>query len=160
MIFITVGTQGPFDRLISIMDELAQELPEIQFVAQISESNYKVRHMKTFDFIGPTEFDKYFSAAKLIISHAGMGTVISALEYNKPIIIFPRSAALGEHRNEHQLATAKRLERLNYLHVAYDRDKLREKVLSLLSGELNTLHCVGRYASSELIGSLQNFISI
>ncbi|MCE7066597.1 glycosyltransferase [Dyadobacter sp. CY326] len=160
MIFITVGTQGPFDRLISIMDDLAQELPEIPFVAQISESTYKVKHMKHFEFIGPTEFDKYFSSAKIIVSHAGMGTIISALEYNKPIIIFPKLASLGEHRNEHQLATARRLERLNYLHVAYDREVLREKILSMLSGELNTLHSVGRYASSELIGSLQNFISI
>lgn len=160
MIFITVGTQGPFDRLISIMDELAYELPEIPFVAQISESNYKVKNMKSLEFVGPTEFDKYFSSAKLIVSHAGMGTIISALEYNKPIIIFPRLAKLGEHRNEHQMATAKRLERLNYLHVAYDKEALRNKVLNLLSGELNTLHRVGRYASPQLIDSLQDFISI
>lgn len=160
MIFITVGTQGPFDRLISTMDKLAYELPEIPFVAQISESSYKVKNMKSLEFVGPTEFDTYFSAAKLIVSHAGMGTIISALEYNKPIIIFPRLAKLGEHRNEHQMATAKRLERLNYLHVAYDEEVLRNKVLSLLSGELNTLHRVGRYASPQLIDSLQDFISI
>ncbi|SKC18996.1 glycosyltransferase [Dyadobacter psychrophilus] len=160
MIFVTVGTQGPFDRLISIMDHLAKDLPEISFVAQTSKGNYMVKNMKSFNFIDPIEFDKYFSSAKLIVSHAGMGTIISAMQYNKPIIVFPKLAKLGEHRNDHQLATAKKLERLNYLHVAYSEQMLREKILNLMRGELNPLHTVGNYASSELINSLQNFISV
>jgi UDP-N-acetylglucosamine transferase subunit ALG13 len=160
MIFVTVGTQGSFDRLISAMDEIAASLPEIPFVAQVSKGNYVVKHMKTLDFITPTEFDDYFSKAKLIVSHAGMGTIISAFERNKPIVIFPKLHSLGEHRNDHQMATAKKLGSLNYVHVAYNQTELRDKICSLLGGELNSLHTVGKYASPQLIHSLQSFISV
>lgn len=56
---------------------------------------------------GTDEFDKLCHDARLIVAHAGMGTIISAMTKGKPIIVFPRIAALGEHRNEHQLATSK-----------------------------------------------------
>ena len=160
MIFVTVGTQGRFDRLISAMDDIACEMPHIKFVAQVSEGSSLVRHMKAFDFISPNEFDEHFNSAKLIVSHAGMGTIISAFENDKPILVLPKLAKLGEHRNDHQLATAKKLESLKYLHVAYTEKELREKVFTILNGNLNPLHKVGKYASSELISSLQNFISI
>src|SRR5687768_1666107 len=116
MIFVTVGTQGAFDRLISTMDQVAELLPHITFVAQVSTGgSYKAKHMKALEFISPTEFDKYFSAAELVVSHAGMGTIISAFEREKPILVLPKLVKYGEHRNDHQLATAKRLESLNYV---------------------------------------------
>ena len=160
MIFVTVGTQGPFDRLISAMDDIACDLPHIKFVAQVSQGSSRVRHMKAFDFISPMEFNEHFNSAKLIVSHAGMGTIISAFENNKPILILPKLQKFGEHRNDHQLATAKKLESLKYLHVAYTERDLREKVFTVLNGDLNPLHKVGKYASSELIHSLQYFIAV
>ena len=160
MIFVTVGTQGSFDRLISAMDAIAATLPEIRFVAQVSKGNYQVKHMTTLEFLTPGEFDSYFSKAKLIVSHAGMGTIISAFERDKPIIIFPKLASLGEHRNDHQMATARKLGSLNYVHVAHDQAELREKINLVFGGELSSLHTVGKYASSELINSLQSFISV
>ncbi|TLV03231.1 glycosyltransferase [Dyadobacter luticola] len=160
MIFVTVGTQGPFDRLISAMDEIAGTMPEVRFVAQVSKGRYKVKNMTCFEFISPAEFDEYFSSAKLIVSHAGMGTIISAFERSKPIVIFPKFHSLGEHRNDHQLATARKLGSLNYIHVAYTPAELRDKIHSVLDGGLSPLHKVGKYASSELINSLQSFISV
>jgi UDP-N-acetylglucosamine transferase subunit ALG13 len=160
MIFVTVGTQGPFDRLIMAMDALALSIPEIPIVAQIADSNYKVRNMKHFSFTNSIEMECYFNSAELIVSHAGMGTIISAFERKKPIVIFPKLAKFGEHRNDHQLATAKRLESLNYLHAAYDLNTLHGKVRAALSGELAPLHKVGKYASAELINSLQSFLAV
>jgi UDP-N-acetylglucosamine transferase subunit ALG13 len=160
MIFVTVGTQGPFDRLIMAMDDLALSIPHIPIVAQIAESTYKVKNMKHFQFTNSIEMESYFNSADLIVSHAGMGTIISAFERKKPIVIFPKLAKFGEHRNDHQLATAKRLESFNYLHAAYDLPTLREKVMLALTGELTPLHQVGRYASPELINSLQSYLTI
>ena len=62
----------------------------------------------------------------MIVAHAGMGTIISAMQHQKPIIIFPRIAALGEHRNEHQMATAKKMKELGYVHVAFNEKELKE----------------------------------
>ena len=55
----------------------------------------------------------------MIYAHAGMGTILSALKQDKPIIIVPRLASLKEHRNDHQIATAMRMDELGYVYVAY-----------------------------------------
>ncbi|GEO09889.1 glycosyltransferase [Segetibacter aerophilus] len=158
MIFITIGTQEPFDRLIKAMDEIAPLLGDIEIVAQVSDSGYKVNNMKVLNFVSPIEFNKYFNTASLIISHAGMGTIISALEKEKPIIVMPRLVRYGEHRSDHQLATADKFKQLNYVHVASDEFELKNKVLSLLHSMPKPLYKLGKYASNQLIGSLESFL--
>ena len=78
------------------------------------------RHIKISDYLCATEYAGTLARARLIISHAGIETVISALRLGKPVVVMPRHATLGEHKNEHQLATAKRFEELQYIHVAHD----------------------------------------
>ena len=63
-------------------------------------------------------------AAKAIVAHAGMGTILTALEMGKPLLVMPRRAALGEHRNDHQLATAHRFAELGRVNVAFDETEL------------------------------------
>lgn len=150
MIFCTIGTQAPFDRFVRIVDEIASELQE-EVIAQVAKSDYQAKYVKTIDFLAPDEFNKLFDKARMIVAHAGMGTIISALKQKKPIIIFPRIAALGEHRNEHQLATAEKMKELGYVYVANNADELREL---LTSSELKPLHELGEYASRSLIDEL------
>ena len=72
----------------------------------------------------------------------------------------PRLAKYGEHRNDHQLATATRFDELGYIHVAYDEDELKEKIKNLQKMPLKSLFNVNDYASKELIGSLRSFINL
>lgn len=160
MIFITIGTQEPFDRLIRCMDQVVAELDAVEAVAQVSHSAYAIKNMKAVSFLAPQEFNKQFAEADLIVSHAGMGTIISAMKLEKPIIIFPRLAALGEHRNDHQLATARVLDKLKYLHVAYDEATLKRMVQDFIRGNLKSLHRIGDTASPELIGSIKQYIQV
>ena len=127
MIFCTIGTQAPFDRFVKIVDEVATHLDE-EFVAQVYKSKYQAKNIKTIDFLPPDEFNELFSKARLVVAHAGMGTIISAMCQHKPIIIFPRIAALGEHRNEHQLATAQKMKELGYV-CLYKEHKLLSEVM-------------------------------
>ena len=46
------------------------------------------------------------SALQVVIAHDEMGSIITALEMGKPIVVMPRRAELGEHRNDHQVAAA------------------------------------------------------
>lgn len=158
MIFLTTGTQEPFDRLLRAVDAIAQKRPDIKIVAQASKSLYKVEHMSLHHFLPPTEFDTLFNEAKLIVSHAGMGTIISALVHEKPILVLPRLAKYGEHRNDHQLATVKAFEKLQYIHAAYSEEELESKLLPLIECDVNGGHNIGKCASRQLIASLQNFI--
>lgn len=154
MIFVTIGTQLPFDRLIRIIDNLAPQLNE-EIIAQVYKCGFTPRNIKTVEFIAPDEFNSLFDKARLIVSHAGMGTILSALQKNKPIIVFPRIAALGEHRNEHQLATARKFKEMGTVNVAMDEEEL---TALLLNGELTALQHIGNSASPSLIQSIEDFI--
>lgn len=154
MIFVTIGTQAPFDRFIRIVDEVAAQIDE-EVVAQVYQCGFEPKNIKTVDFLAPDEFNELFAKARLIVSHAGMGTILSAMQQQKPIIIFPRIAVLGEHRNEHQLATAQKFKELGFVYVAMKDKELKEL---LLRKDLKCLHEIGESASEELIKSLETFI--
>ncbi|WBO20855.1 glycosyltransferase [Sphingomonas abietis] len=123
MILLTVGTQLPFDRLVTIVDSLAPSLPERVF-AQIGHGHYRPEHMDWCPFVGPIEFERRIEECSYLISHAGVGTLVMAQKHGKPVILFPRRAALKEHRNDHQLATVRGLEGRPGVQIAYDKDDL------------------------------------
>ena len=154
MIFVTIGTQAPFDRFIRIIDEVAPLIDE-EIIAQVYKCNFTPQNIKTVDFLAPDEFNELFEKANTIVSHAGMGTILSALQKHKPIIIFPRIAALGEHRNEHQLATARKFKELGTIYVAMDEQELKTLILRK---DLVSLNEIGANASESLILSLEEFI--
>lgn len=154
MIFVVTGTQLPFDRLIKILDETAPLLGE-EMVAQVNSGDYQPKHIKTVALLPPDEFDELFCKARLIVAHAGIGTILTALQYSKPIIIFPRIAALGEQRNEHQLATANKMKEAGWVYVATNKEEL---LTLLLKHDLHPLKKIGSTASSSLIQSISDFI--
>lgn len=122
MIFLTLGTQLPFDRLVAALDAwCAQSGCGGQVVAQIPDpgpGGHRPRHFTTTRWMAPADYAATARAATVIVSHAGMGTIITALDLARPLIVMPRRADLGEHRNDHQIATARRFADRPGLHVA------------------------------------------
>lgn len=123
MIFVTVGTQLPFPRLIGAMDALAPTLGE-PVVAQIGPEAVRADNLTLHASLTPERFERLFTEARAVVAHAGIGTILSARRYGKPLILLPRRHALGEHRNDHQVATAKQVEALEGVHVAWDAEGL------------------------------------
>ncbi|HWK03606.1 MAG TPA: glycosyltransferase [Puia sp.] len=161
MIFVTIGIQEPFDRLIKAMDEIAPELEGIPIIAQVYSLSYKAVNLKTFEFVSQAEFEDYFSRATLIVAHAGMGTIISALVKDKPIIVMPRLTKYKEHRSDHQIATANACKELNYVHVAEDENELKTKVVEIIRGQSKgSLYKIGPYASPGLIQAVKEGIGL
>jgi UDP-N-acetylglucosamine transferase subunit ALG13 len=132
MIFLTVGTQFSFDRLVKAVDELvgANGVDE-EIFAQIGKSSYRPRHFEAASELEKGVFDEYFGRADGIISHAGMGTITMALERKKPLLVMPRLRRYGEVVNDHQVAIARKFEELHYLLVAYDEADLPVKIEEL-----------------------------
>lgn len=124
MIFLTLGTQLPFPRLVRALDEVAPTLGEPVF-GQIGESPYRPVNFETVPFLSPQEFKARFAAARVIVGHAGIGTILSGLKAEKPLVLMARRAALGEHRNDHQLATVAQLGRIPGIHIVEDAEGLR-----------------------------------
>lgn len=119
MILVTVGTQLGFDRLIRAMDQL-QPAIGIEFVAQIGSGRYRPKNMRALEKLSAEEFNALAGRAALIVSHAGVGTILAAQRLEKPIVIMPRLADRGEHRNDHQRATVKQLAGRRGIFVAED----------------------------------------
>ncbi len=156
MIFVTVGTQGHFDRLVRTVDEWASARGKPDVFAQIGPSDYRYEHIRAERFIDPGEFRRRVESASLVIAHAGMGSIITALELGKRILVMPRRASLGEHRNDHQVATAKRFAEQGRIEVAFDEQELSLKLEQLeVSGHHGRLD---PQASSHLIGAIRTFI--
>ena len=122
MIFATTGTQLVFPRLMAALDALAPGLGE-PIVAQTgpeagaatSYPNLTIRGL-----LAPADYDRIVAEARVIVAHAGIGTILTARQKMKPLILVPRRFDLGEHRNDHQLATARQVERLRGISIAWD----------------------------------------
>lgn len=156
-IFVTVGTDLPFNRLVRVVDEWAGANGRTDVFAQIGETDWQPAHIGWSKFIQPPEFTRRFAEADVVVAHAGMGTILSALQFEKPILVMPRRARLGEQRNEHQLATARRLSELGKVNVAMDEAELRAMLDGL--GNLRPREKIGAYASPELVSALREFIA-
>lgn len=132
-IFLTVGTQLPFDRLVKLVDSVIAINKDISCVGQIGESAYKPKNFEVFDNLGFEEFERCFDEADVIVSHAGMGTIISAINKSKPILICPRRSKLKEHRNDHQYSSFRRFTLLKGCYGFESKSELT----NLLQSDLN-----------------------
>jgi UDP-N-acetylglucosamine transferase subunit ALG13 len=158
VIFVTVGTDSPFDRLVKVVDQWAGDTGRKDLFAQVGEAGWHPQHMDFSPFLEPAEFARRFASATTIIAHAGMGTILSALRYGKPILVMPRLASLGEQRNEHQLATARRLSEMGKISVAFDEAALRVQLDHL--DELEAKARIGAFAGTDLLGRIRHFIQV
>jgi UDP-N-acetylglucosamine transferase subunit ALG13 len=156
VIFVTVGAQMPFDRLIRAVDEWAASRGRSDVFAQIGLSDYCSKAIETTRFVDPPNFRKRVETAKVIIAHAGMGTIITALEFGKPIIVMPRRGDFRETRNDHQVATAKHLAEQGRIVVAFDERQLIDKLDQC--EDLREMERFDPNASPRLIAAIRNFI--
>jgi UDP-N-acetylglucosamine transferase subunit ALG13 len=155
MIFATVGTQLPFERFITALDKIAGK-HKLDVFAQTCDPAAKVEHIRASAHVDPATFDKHIREADRIVGHAGIGTILSARKLQKPLILYPRLASLGEHRNEHQLATVRSLVGRVGIYVAYNDEELEEL---LTRPELAPLRSEESAARNALIGRLREFIA-
>lgn len=124
VIFATVGTQLPFPRLINALATLAPELDE-EIVAQTGQAA-RAPDPETWSTLtvrrtmSPAEFEATFAAARVVVAHAGVGTILSAKRLSRPLVILPRRHTLGEHRNDHQFATARQVAVVPGIHVVWE----------------------------------------
>lgn len=123
-IFVTTGTQEPFDRLIKYIDIWKEYNKGVVIYAQSIKGEYVPHNFQVTGLMTPTEYDAIFKDVDLIIGHAGMGTIIKALELGKPVIVFPREKAEGEHRSDHQKDTVNFLPPVSNIKIAQDAQEL------------------------------------
>ena len=132
MIFLTVGTQFPFDRLIGAVDQaVAEGIITEDIVAQIGQNARPPQHFSGQASMDKTQFDQAFRQADTIISHAGMGTITQAMDHGKPLLVLPRRKCFGEVVNDHQVDIAEKFSELGHLIMAGEAEDLGACYLQL-----------------------------
>jgi UDP-N-acetylglucosamine transferase subunit ALG13 len=156
VIFVTVGGQIPFDRLIREVDTWAGARGDVDVFAQIGATELRPRNIEWTGFLGPEEFRGRVQSARALVAHAGMGSILTALEFGKPILVLPRRADLRETRTDHQFATARHFQQRGFVDAVFEeRD---------LWGHLDGLEAapdrepISDSASPTLIETLRAFI--
>ena len=132
MIFVTVGSMIPFDRLIKALDTaVGKGLVDEELFAQIGDTEYNPRHIRFVDVLDRETYIGQFRSAKAIISHAGMGTIAMADRYKKPLLVFPRFKKYREHVNDHQVQTAKAFAKEGHFLIATNSNELVDRIREL-----------------------------
>lgn len=156
MIFLTVGHQMPFDRLVRAVDEWSHATGRADIFAQIGEGEYWPRWFQAAPFITPAQFQERMATATAVVGHAGTGTIIAALQHRKPLLVLPRHASLGETRNDHQVATARYFHEKGHVLVAWTDQELPARLDEIAT--FRPLTTLGDLGSPELIRRIRRFM--
>lgn len=154
MIFAIAGTQLPFPRLMTSLDEMAERVGR-QITAQTADPEFHPKTIRAVDFLRGSAFEAEMARSRLIVAHAGIGAIMAAANLSKPIIIMPRRADLGEHRNDHQVATARRFAGVPGITVVETAEEL-ERAIEISDYQPVTVGSSERIAS--LIGAVSRAI--
>jgi UDP-N-acetylglucosamine transferase subunit ALG13 len=157
MIFVTVGHQMPFDRMIRLVDQWAGDNPGLSIFAQIGESAYRPQHLEFTQLLSRQDFDAQLARCDSVVAHAGTGTIIQVLLKNKPLLVFPRLGELAETRNDHQIGTARHFAERNQLLAAFDEHEFLQQLAELR--QFQPAREVSNSASPELLERVRNFLA-
>ena len=130
MILVLLGTQNnSFNRLLEKLDDLIiNKIIEDEVIVQAGYTKYKSNNMKIFDFIPSDDLKVLQEKADIIITHGGVGSIISSLKIGKKVIAVPRKHQYGEHVNDHQKEIVEMFEKKNYIISCNDLENLKEKL--------------------------------
>ena len=157
----------PFNRIIDYILKLKEEIKEledIEIVFQIGQTklseeekskieklnektneekvsekikNKEEKNITVFNMLKPEEMKKYIINSSIVITHAGVGTIMECIENNKDIIVLPRKEENGEHVNNHQEEIAFEMEKNGLLYKVDTYEKMKEIVIELIKNSNN-----------------------
>ena len=140
MIFVTLGTQKfQLNRLLKQLDKYIEQ-------GQITD--------KVIAQIGYSDYLPMIEAADIVIAHSGVGSIIRAINSNKPVIVYPRLAKYREHIDDHQLEIAYAFSVKNYVLCCGEEDDLLEKI------EESRTHHFEKYVSQreKIVGIIDEYL--
>lgn len=118
LILVTLGTQDKkFTRLLDAIQKQIDlgNIKDKVIVQAGCSSNYKSKDMEIFDLIFIEKFEKLINKCDVLITHGGVGSIISGLKNNKKVIVAARLKKYGEHTNNHQLQIVDTFSKANYI---------------------------------------------
>jgi UDP-N-acetylglucosamine transferase subunit ALG13 len=122
MIFVTVGThEAGFDRLVQAVGALPGDE---EVILQSGYSAIRPARARCVDFLGFDEMVATIRRARVVVCHAGVGSIMVSLMNGRRPVAVPRLARLGEHVDDHQLELGRRLAERDLIHLVEDTREL------------------------------------
>ncbi|MFD1037145.1 PssE/Cps14G family polysaccharide biosynthesis glycosyltransferase [Virgibacillus byunsanensis] len=130
MILVVLGTHElPFTRLLKEVDRLKSEnIIKDDIIVQYGHTTYESDLLTLKQFVSYKEMDLLCEQARIIITHAGTGSIITGIKKGKPVIACARLQKYGEHNDDHQLQIVSAL--VNQEHIlSWEEEKRLEDVI-------------------------------
>lgn len=150
MIFVTIGTSLPFDRLLRTFEAL--DLGE-QVVVQCGSRGCRPAGAVC---LGPMPYEilvDHVRRARVVVTHAGAGSVLTCLLNGKKPVVVPRLRIHHEAVDDHQVEFGHRLSDVGLVTLVGDPSELA----SVLRAESSKATPVA--PDQRLIDELQRYIS-
>ena len=131
MILVTLGTQDKsFERLLKAIDKKIEEGKITdKVVVQAGMTKYESNNMEIYDFVEYDKFDDLIKSCDILITHGGVGSIITGLNNNKKVIAAPRLKKYKEHTNDHQLQIIENFKNSGFILELEDFDKVDKKII-------------------------------
>lgn len=149
MIFVTVGTQDKqFTRLIKEVEKLVinGDIKD-EVIIQAGHTKYESKYVKILNYIPYNEFNDYLNRADVIITHGGVGSILSSIKLEKKVIAVPRLFKYQEHVNDHQIQIVEKMDKNGYILGCTNLDDLKDKLI-----EINS------FIPNKYISNTENFL--
>lgn len=135
MILVLLGTQNnSFHRLLEeIQRNIDNGNIKEDVIVQKGYTKFESKDMTLYNQIPIDEMKNLIKQADLVITHGGVGSIISSIEQGKKVIAVPRLKKYGEHVNDHQIDIVKSFDESEYIIGIDDISKLSETLKKIKS---------------------------
>ena len=117
MILVLLGTQNnSFHRLLQeVQKNIDNGNIKEEVVTQKGYTKFESKDMKLYDKIPTDEIKKLIDKADIVITHGGVGSIITSITKEKKVIAVPRLKKYKEHINDHQLDIVNSFDEMGYI---------------------------------------------
>ena len=151
MIVVTVGTnEARFDRLLEAVAPLAAQE---ELYVQHGPSPVRPEGATCVDYLSFDELLEWMRGARVVVTHAGVGSVMSALSVGQLPVVLPRLERYGEAVDDHQVPFGVRLQDAGLVEFVEDADRLRAAVVGRGRAE-----AVEIAVNDRLVADLRTFL--
>ena len=128
LIFVSLGTQDkPFTRLLDLLEkEIEKGIIQEEVIVQAGHTKYLSNKMNIIDYIKEEEFTEYIKTCHLLITHGGVGSILTGLKNHKKVLVMPRLAKYREQHNDHQLEITEEFVKRGYILSFQDETSFEE----------------------------------
>ena len=111
MILVLLGTQNnSFHRLLEeVQKNIDNKNVKEEVVVQKGYTKFESENMTLYTQLPVDKLQQLIEKADLVITHGGVGSIISSIQKGKKVIAIPRLKKYGEHVNDHQYDIIKSL---------------------------------------------------